>query len=140
MNNSYTILNRKISLIIIIFNINILLITILIIWGINSFNYQKFINIHARIINLKSFYVVEVIVPVKEVNKIANKSIVIINSKKYNYSIYKIDNDCFYKNNTNYQKIYLNIYNLDKSYLINNYELDLKIPTEKKKIIHFFKE
>ena len=45
-----------------------------------------------------------------------------------------------YLNNENYQKIYLKVLNLDKSYLINGYEMDIKILTEKKKIIDYIKE
>ena len=64
----------------------------------------------------------------------------IINSKKYNYEIYKIDTNAIYINKKNYQKVYLEILNLDINYQINGYELDIKILKEKKKIINHLKD
>lgn len=139
MMNSYKILNRKTSIITKIFQLNLIIIIILVIWGINNLEYQSFIKLHSKMLNFESYYTLEILVPVKEVKQITKQNKVIINSKEYKYVINKIDNNCTYKNNENYQKIYLSIPTIEKSYLINGYELDLKIPTEKKKIIEYIK-
>lgn len=140
MNNSYTILNRKCSIIIKLFLFNIIILISFVIWGINTFYYQTFIQFHSKILYFDSFYYMEALVPAKEVIQITKQNKIIIDNKTYNYKIHKINNKIEYKNNKNYQKIYLNIYNLDKTYLIDGYEMDVKILTEKKKIINYIKE
>lgn len=139
MKNSYIIMNRKPSIVINAFLLNILILIMFVIWGINTFYYQPFIQIHSKLINLNSFYYMKVLVPVKEVNQITNQNQIIIDSKKYNYQIYKIDNNCQYKDGTNYQMVYLKVLNLDKLYLIDGYEVDGKILKEKSKIIDYLK-
>ena len=67
-------------------------------------------------------------------NKIA------IDNKTFNYLIYKVDNNITYINDENYQYVYLNVINLDDSYLINGYETDVKILKERKKIIDYLRE
>ena len=140
MINSYIILKRKTSIIIKFFIINIILLIGFIIWGINTFYYQTFNQLHSKILYINTFYYMEVLVPVKEVKQIMNHHQLIINSKKYNYEIYKIDTNAIYINKKNYQKVYLEILNLDKTYQINSYELDIKILKEKKKIINHLKD
>lgn len=140
MIDSYIILNRKPSLIIKIFIFNISIILVLLIWGINTLKYQNFFTFHSKIIYLNSYYVIEVLIPEKEVNQIINNNILLINDKKYNYSVYKIEKEITYKENTNYQKMYLKINNLEEKYLINNYRIDIKIPKNNKKIIEYIKE
>ena len=121
MINSYIIINRKTSSIIKLFILNIFILTFIVIWGINTFYYQSFIQLHSKILYYKSNYYMEVLVPVKEVKQITNKNKLILNSKIYNYQIYNIDNNVIYINHTNFQKVYLKIQNLDKSYKINGY-------------------
>ena len=140
MINSYIILNRKTSFIIKSFLINILILITFVIWGINTIYYQSFIKLHSKLLYFESNYYLEVLVPVKEVKQITKQNQININSVKYNYEIYKIDNNVEYKNNINYQYVYLKILNLDKEYLVNGYEMDIKIPKEKKKIIDYLKE
>ena len=77
MINSYIILNRKTSLITNIFIINILILFIFIIWCINNFYYKTFIQFHSKIIFFNSFYYMEVLVPVNEINQIKNKLCII---------------------------------------------------------------
>lgn len=140
MINSYIILNRKTSFIIKSFLINILILITFVIWGINTIYYQSFIKLHSKLLYFESNYYLEVLVPVKEVKQITKQNQININSVKYNYEIYKIDNNVEYKNNINYQYVYLKILNLDKEYLVNGYEMDIKILKEKKKIIDYLKE
>lgn len=140
MINSYIILNQKTSFIIKFFIINISILIIFVIWGINTFYYQTFIQLHSKILYLNSYYYIEVLVPIKEVNQITKQNKIIIDSNQYNYKIYKLIPNIEYKNNENYQKVYLKVFNLDKIYQINGYELDIKILKEKKKIIDYFKE
>jgi len=140
MINSYKILNRKTSFIIKIFIFNIFILIMFVIWGINTLYYQNFIQLHSHILYFDSYYYMEVLIPIKEVNQITKQSQIIIDSKKYNYEIYKIDNNAVYINEENYQKIYLKILNLDETYMINGYKVDVKILKEKKKIIDYLKE
>ena len=140
MINSYIILNRKTSFIIISFLINFLILITFVIWGINTNYYQSFIKLHSKLLYFESNYYLEVLVPVKEVKQITKQNQININSVKYNYEIYKIDNNVEYKNNINYQYVYLKIFNLNEELLVNGYEMDIKIPKEKKKIIDYLKE
>jgi len=140
MIDSYIILNRKINPIIKIFLLNICIIIVLLIWGINTLNYKSFFHIHSKVTNFNSYYVLEVLIPKKEVNQIIKQNELFIGDKKYKYITYKIDNDIIYKDNINYQKLYLKVNNLDKDYLFNNYRLDIKILRDNKKIIKYFIE
>ena len=139
MNSSYLILNRTPSLIIRAFIFNTIIFAGLIIWGINTLYYQKFIKLHSEIICCDSLFYSVVLVPAKEVKQIINNNNLKIEGKTYLYRVYKIDNNIIYINNENYIKIYLEIFNLDKEYLINGYQLDLRILTENKKIIEYLK-
>ena len=141
MINHYLILNRKPSFIIKTFILVISFIIIAVIWGVNTFYYQNFIILHSRIKYFdNSYYFIEVLVPIKEVKQITNQNQIAINNKTYNYLIYKIDNNITYIDDENYQYVYLNVINLDDSYLINGYETDVKILKERKKIIDYLKE
>lgn len=140
MINSYVILNRKTSFISKLFLIIILSLILIVIWGINTFYYQNYIKLHSQILYFNPNYYLEVLVPVKEVNQITKQNKIIIEDKTYNYSIYEIISNVEYINNINYLKILLRIDNLDKTYLINGYQTDIKILKEKKKIIDYFKE
>ena len=139
MNSSYLILNRTPSLIIRAFIFNTIIFAGLIIWGINTLYYQKFIKLHSEIICCDSLFYSVVLVSAKEVKQIINNNNLKIEGKTYLYRVYKIDNNIIYINNENYIKIYLEIFNLDKEYLINGYQLDLKIFLENKKIIEYLK-
>lgn len=140
MINIYTILNRNTSPLIKAFIFNIFIIIIFVIWGISTLPYQNFIKLHSKILYYDSLFYLEVLVPIKEVNQITKYHQIIIDNEKYTYKIYKIDSNMIYNNNKNYQKVYLEIVNLKSEYLINGYELEAKILTEKKKIIDYFKE
>lgn len=133
MIDSYIILNRKTNFIIKIFLYNICFLIILVIWWINTTNYQTFFHIHSQIQNLNSTFYMEVLIPVKEVKKITNQDKIVIDSKGYTYRVAKIEENIIYKNNINYQKLYLEIYHLDLTYQINGYHLEVKIPKENKK-------
>jgi len=139
MIDSYIILNRKTNTIIKIFILNIIIITVLFIWGINKFEYKSFFHIHSKIINFNSYFVLELLIPVKEVNQIKEQNRLFIGNKEYYYNIKKIEDNIIYQNNTNYQTIYLEIKNLDKKYLIDNYHIDIKIPKSSKKLIEYLK-
>ena len=139
MIDSYIILNRKTNIIIKIFILNIIIIAVLFIWGINKFEYKSFFHIHSKIINFNSYFVLELLIPVKEVNQIKEQNRLFIGNNEYYYNIEYIDNNIIYQNNTNYQTIYLEVENLDKKYLINNYHIDIKIPKEHKKLIEYLK-
>lgn len=140
MIDGYIILNRKVSLVIRSFVFSIGLIMILVIWGINTLNYQSFFHIHCKVSNFNSYYVLEVLIPEKEVNEIINKNLLLIEDIEYNYSVVKIESDIIYMDNENFQKIYLEVFNLDDKYKKNNYRLDIKIEKDNKKIIDYLIE
>lgn len=140
MIDSYIIINRKTSPIIKFFLFNICIIIVLIIWGINTLEYKSFIHIHSKITNFNSYYVLEVLVPVKEVNQIIKQNNLYIGDKLYIYNIYDIEKNIIYKDDINYQTLYLEVKNLEKDYLINNYRLNIKIPKSKKTIIKYIIE
>lgn len=140
MIDGYIIMNRRTSLIIKMFVLNISIIIILVIWGINTFYYQSYFQIHSKLINFNSYYLLEVLVPEKEVNQITKENVLLIGNKTYNYNIYKVSDNIVYKDNINYIKLYLDVSCLEDKYKINNYRLNIKIPRENKKIINYFIE
>ena len=140
MIDSYIIMNRKTKLITNMFIFNICIIMILIIWGINTLEYQSYFHIHSKILSFNSYYLLEVLVPAKEVNQVIKENELLIGKKTYNYTIYKIDNTITYQKDINYQKIYLEVSNLEDNYKVNNFRIDIKIPAYKKKIIEYFIE
>lgn len=140
MINSYLILNRKPSIIVKIFLLIIISFVIVVIWGINTFYYQSFIQLHSQILYLTPNYYMEVLVPAKEVNQITKQNKIIIEDKTYNYKIYDISNIVEYIDNENYLSIILDIDNLDNTYYVNGYQTDIKILKDKKKIIDYLKE
>lgn len=139
MIDSYIIINRKPSLIIKLFIYNILFLTLLVIWCINTFYYHSFFQVHSQILRINSLYCLEVLIPVEGVNIITSKSKIEIASKIYNYQVYKIDPNAFYDGNKNYQKLYLKIDDLEDFYKINGYQMEVKIEKTSKKIIDYFK-
>lgn len=140
MIDSYIIMNRKTNLIIKIFIFNICIIIFLIIWGINTFYYQSYFHIHSKLLNFNSCYLLEVLIPEKEVNQIIERNELLIGEKNYNYIISEISDNIVYQDNINYFKLYLEVIGLEDYYKINNYRLDIKIPKENKKIINYFIE
>lgn len=139
MVDGYIILNRKPSLIIKAFTFNILVLLILVIWGINTLSFYSFFHIHSQILNLNNSYYLEVLIPAKEVKTVTNNKKIFINTKEYQYRIYEVEPKIVYENNQNYQRVYLEIYDLEESYKINGYQLEVKIEKDKKKIIDYLK-
>ena len=137
MIDEYVILNRKPNFIIKLFIFNFFLLTGLVIFGINTFSYQNYFHIHSRILNLNSYFYLEVLVPVKEVNKISQQNLLWVDSKSYYYTIYSIDKEVVYLDHINYLKVYLEVNSLDKDFQRNGYHLDIRIKNEKKKIIDY---
>ena len=87
MIDGYIIMNRRTNLIIKMFVFNISIIIILVIWGVNTFYYQSYFHIHSKLINFNSYYLLEVLIPEKEVNQIINKNVLLIGDQVYNYSV-----------------------------------------------------
>lgn len=133
----YIILHRKTSLIIKIFIVIVLFIILFVVWGINTFYYQSFFHIHSTISNFNSFYYLEVLIPVKEVYQITNQNKIIVDSKEYNYQVYKVESDLVYQDGINYRKLYLKVFYLEEEYLMDGYQIDVKILKENKKIIDY---
>ena len=107
MNTSYVISNRKPSLIIKIFIFNIIILVSLIICGINTLYYQTYITFLSKVVNYNDIYFLEILTPISKVPQIKNQNKIIIDKNTYNYQIYEIDNNVIFINNTNHQKIFL---------------------------------
>ena len=140
MIDSYIIMNRSTNLIIKVLIFNICIIMFLVIWGINTFEYQSYFHIHSKLLKFNSYYLLEVLIPEKEVNQIAKENELLIGDKIYNYNLYDVSDYIVYQDNINYRKLYLEVLDLEDNYKINNYRLDIKIPKERKKIINYFIE
>lgn len=140
MLDTYLILNRKCKSIIKIFFVNVLILLLFIIYGINTFYYQTSIQLHSEILSKNSLFYLEVLTPEKEVATIVKNKYLQISNKNYEYKIKKINQNIIYQDNINYQKVYLEIKDLDRCYQKNGYHLIIKIIKEKKKIIEYLKE
>lgn len=140
MLNTYLILNRKCKSIIKIFLLNVFILLLFIIYGINTFYYQTSIQLHSKILFKDSLFYIEVLVPEKEVSTIVKNKYLQISNIHYEYKVKKINPNIIYQDNTNYQKVYLEVKDLNKDYQKNGYRLVIRIPKEKKKIIEYLKE
>ena len=140
MIDSFVILNRKPSIVIKFFLLQVFFLTALVIFGINTYTYQDFFQIHSVFVYQDSYYFLEVLIPVKEVNKITNQNKLWIDSKVYQYQVFEVDNQVIYQNDENYVKIRLKIFNLEEKYLKNGYHVKVKFYFGSKKIIDVLKE
>ncbi len=68
-----------------------------------------------------------------------NQNQIWINNETYTYKVAKKDEKIIYKDNKNYQKLYLEINNLRKEYQIDGYHLNAKFIKSKEKIINLLK-
>ena len=82
MLNTYLILNRKCKSIIKIFLLNVFILLLFIIYGINTFYYQTSIQLHSKILFKDSLFYLEVLIPEKEVSNITTNEKIIIEKKK----------------------------------------------------------
>ncbi len=140
MIDTYYILNKKCNFSIYVFILNVIILLSYIIYGMNTYIYQTYIQLHSEIIIKNSLFYLEVLIPEKEVSNVVKEEKIIINQKEYQYKVVKQDNRITYLNHVNYQKCYLEINHLDKEYQKEGYHLLVKIPSKRRKIIEYFKE
>ena len=139
MIDKYIILNRKPRLVIVLFLIQLFLLTGFVTWGINTFSYQNYSLFHSRILSQNSYYFLEVLVPVKEVNRVMNQNVLWINDNRYNYRFVRRDDSVIYQDDINYVKVYLEIVDLKDEFLIDGYHLDIKLCLSSDKIVNLLK-
>lgn len=120
----------------IIYNIGIILTIIIltITYIIFTYKYQTYYKSKAKMIDNQ----LELLINIEDLKYINNNNIIIIDNKKYNYSLDSIDEQLYvdetYKN---YKYVYLKVNNLNN---INNYVYEIKIPKENKIIAKYLKE
>ena len=116
MLNTYLILNRKCKSIIKIFLLNVFILLLFIIYGINTFYYQTSIQLHSEILFKNSLFYLEVLTPEKEVSTIVKNKYLQISNIHYEYKVKKINPNIIYQDNINYQKVYLEVKDLNKGF------------------------
>ncbi len=139
MIDRYIILHRKPRVLMKVFIFNIFLLTGLVIWGINTFMYQNYFQVHSQVLNLNSYYFLEVLIPVKEVNTVTYQNKLWINKKEYHYRVIDQGNNITYLDGDNYLTLYLAVDDLEKMYQINGYHIDIRIAKEKETIFQILK-
>lgn len=127
MIDRYVILKRKPPIIMKLFICIIFFLTVLVICSINTFHFLLFRQVHSQILYKNNLFLLEVLIPAKEVNVITNQTKMRIGAEEYNYQVYEIDPNVVYEENTNYRKLYLLVDDLDESYQVNGYQIDIKI-------------
>ena len=132
-------LHRKPRVLMKVFIFNIFLLTGLVIWGINTFMYQNYFQVHSQVLNLNSYYFLEVLIPVKEVNTVTYQNKLWINKKEYHYRVIDQGNNITYLDGDNYLTLYLAVDDLEKMYQINGYHIDIRIAKEKETIFQILK-
>lgn len=140
MLDTYLILNRKQNYLIKIFLINVIILLLITIYGINTLYYEFYIQLHSEILSNDSSFYLKVFVPEKEVLTVTEGKIIEISSKKYTYTIDQIEDNILYKDNENYQIFHLKIDNLDPIYKKNGYHIKVKIKKDRRKFIDYLKE
>ena len=139
MIDRYIILHRKPRVLMKVFIFNIFLLTGLVIWGINTFMYQNYFQVHSQVLNLNSYYFLEVLIPVKEVNTVTYQNKLWINKKEYHYRVIDQGNNITYLDGDNYLTLYLAVDDLEKMYQINGYHIDIRIAKKKETIFQILK-
>ena len=133
MLDSYIILNRKHTYIIKIYYYILIIFTLILTYFIfTTIHITYFKNTSIITLNNNKYYL-KLIIPLKKINLITENNFLIIKDKKYNYQIKKIK-----PHKKNKLLIYLEIKNLDNSYKINNYRIDVKIK-EENKLLNYLK-
>ena len=136
MLDKYIILNRKPNIIIHIFIYTSILFIILIIYLSNILTYTSYYSKNSYITYINNNYFLKINIPINKLNLITTQNEIILDKIKYNYQIYKIDNNI--KDN-DYQTVYLEIYNLKESYKFNNYCIKVFLKEQDQKIIDYIK-
>ncbi len=137
--DTYILLNKKQSFIIKIFIYIIIFFTFLVFYILFSLNYTSYFYSNSNIVYKDNDYYLKIVVNPKDIHTVLNNNIIIINNKKYMYQIYKIDSSDVNNNYNSKEIIYLNIFNLEKYYYVNNNELSIKIVRDKKVLIDYLK-
>ena len=83
MIDTYYILNKKCNFFIYIFILNVIILIMYIIYGMNTYTYQNYIQLHSKIIIKNSLFYLEVLIPEKEVSNITTNEKIIIEKKNY---------------------------------------------------------
>ena len=74
------------------------------------------------------------------IKTISQNNKIIIDNKEYIYKIYNINESLTYKDNQEYQIVYLEIFNLEDYYKVDNYSLDIKIEKSRQTILDYLKK
>lgn len=138
MNNyigNQLLLNRSIKPIIYLYIMIIITITLSLIIFFMLCNYKTYYNIKAIVVLEEDNYYLDCYVPIDKISYFSNNEL-LLNRKKYRYSIINIDSNYYVSDLTSYQIIRIKL-DLDKNYLYNNMVLNLKILKENKKIIEY---
>ena len=82
MIDTYYILNKKCNFSVYVFILNVIILLSYIIYGMNTYIYQTYIQLHSEIIIKNSLFYLEVLIPEKEVSNVVKEEKIIINQKK----------------------------------------------------------
>ena len=77
MIDTYYILNKKCNFSIYVFILNVIILLSYIIYGMNTYTYQNYIQLHSEIIIKNSLFYLEVLIPEKEVSNITTNEKII---------------------------------------------------------------
>ena len=141
MNNikSYIIINKKTNLITKLF-ISISIMILITLSILTQFKYKTYYQTFGQVIKENNNHKLTLYIDPYKLKVIKNNNLIIIDDKKYNYTIDLIDDEYIVSDNlTNYLKVILNV-NLKQEDKINNNILEVRILESDEKIIYYLKE
>lgn len=131
MFDSYIILNRKPKIIIIIVVYILIFFCIYIYFSLNKITVTFYHSRYSYVKEIDDNYYLKLDVGFDDVNNIIDGNIIYINDNMYKYQIYKLEEGI----NNDSQIMYLEVFDFDEKYKINNYGVEVKIQEKNVKLI-----
>lgn len=132
------VLNSKIKPLVYIYIMILIICSLSLIIICMLYHYKVYYFFKGNVITEEDNYYLKCYIPISEIKYITSNNNLIINNKKYKYSIKNINEEYLSDNNNTYQEIILNI-DLDNKYKHNNLILNLKLLKEDKTVIEYLK-
>ena len=140
MIETYVLLNRKPKIITKLFIYTNLFLILLTIYVLINYQYTIYFNSNAQIKYNNNQFLLKIKTSNNNIKTISQNNKIIIDNKEYIYKIYNINESLTYKDNQEYQIVYLEIFNLEDYYKVDNYSLDIKIEKSRQTILDYLKK
>ena len=134
--DSYIILNKKIGLTVYVYIMIIIVITLSLTIFLTLFKYKTYYKVKGIVEKVEDDFYIRLYIPLEDISYITENTFVIINNKKYKYTINSIFEEYITDNFNTYQMILIKV-NIPSKYRFNNLSLELQLLKENKRVIDY---